>query len=668
MTTTTTQHNSTKQGREMSAHTAQQLFRNENNGRKQEEEEEEALSSKTYSQVVLDKTVDNLPGNKPQTPVTSTTTTASINNNNKAKEHLVANEEYHEELVVHPLANGFVNTYFQFTTRWRYGNKENLHNTRLIPRPIAEILLYSDVKEFHITLTQGMWRYESWGYPVQDAAPGAEAWSWFAGENLTETKVDEQWKRVTSTFSGIICASLNFMDKTNTITPQYGFRPQFVSAAPSQKTQNTQHVRYSSLPREIVCTENLTPWKKLLPCNSRHGFASLLNSGHVHNTNYHSLGIKFRTLCNGQQECILEFTESANMVYDPKLLGSNNNLDFSLRRMFGQGLNGHCALAESSKVYVNLELPLPYEMTPLPHYNITSTRGGQTSRYGVYDIQKLKDNKLFNIAWILRKPPSQVLTPAPPPLLAHRNIVGYGQEKGKIITQITNNYYSDLPIVLQENIPWYMPVYIHTLQIKNHKTGEVIPAKTLQYRPGVQRTRPYYLELAFKIPSKSSVEISLDFDYIFLKWLEYPPDANHGHYVGSSVITTTLPMARNYTSIPLSGYRFCDSFNATRNSYILTLRTESLILSLPTPDFSMPYNVICLACTVVALAFGPIHSVATKKIVVEQQDAEEPRSFMGKIMKKLKKKNKNPSTAKEADDTAAVAATVASDSNSEKVK
>lgn len=103
-----------------------------------------------------------------------------------------------------------------------------------------------------------------------------------------------------------------------------------------------------------------------------------------------------------------------------------------------------------------------------------------------------------------------------------------------------------------------------------------------------------------------------------------------------------MPIARNYSSIPLSGYRFADSFNASRNSYILTLRTETLILSLPTPDFSMPYNVICLACTVVALAFGPIHSVATKRIVVEQHDSEAGQSFVGKFLKKLRKsKNKN---------------------------
>ena len=29
------------------------------------------------------------------------------------------------------------------------------------------------------------------------------------------------------------------------------------------------HLRYAALPRETVCTENFTPWKKLLPCDNQ---------------------------------------------------------------------------------------------------------------------------------------------------------------------------------------------------------------------------------------------------------------------------------------------------------------------------------------------------------------------------------------------------------------
>lgn len=38
-----------------------------------------------------------------------------------------------------------------------------------------------------------------------------------------------------------------------------------------ESPSGTDHdfLRYAVLPREVVCTENLTPWKKLLPCSSK---------------------------------------------------------------------------------------------------------------------------------------------------------------------------------------------------------------------------------------------------------------------------------------------------------------------------------------------------------------------------------------------------------------
>ena len=45
------------------------------------------------------------------------------------------------------------------------------------------------------------------------------------------------------------------------------------------------------------------------------------------------------------------------------------------------------------------------------------------------------------------------------------------------------------------------------------------------------------------------------------------------------------------------------------------LKTESLLVTLPTPDFSMPYNVICLTCTVIAIAFGSVYNLTTRNFV-----------------------------------------------------
>merc|ERR1712083_774674 len=66
---------------------------------------------------------------------------------------------------------------------------------------------------------------------------------------------------------------------------------------------------------------------------------------------------------------------------------------------------------------------------------------------------------------------------------------------------------------------------------------------------------------------------------------------------------------------------------------VLRIYTQTLLVSLPTPDFSMPYNVICLACTVAALAFGPIHNITTKTLVLVQPGQEE-KGLLGKIFEK----------------------------------
>lgn len=77
--------------------------------------------------------------------------------------------------------------------------------------------------------------------------------------------VDQEWKGLTNALSGLLCASLNTVNPANSISPKFTFHPRGVY----KQTPNITHFRYSSLPREIVCTENLTPLKKLLPCNSK---------------------------------------------------------------------------------------------------------------------------------------------------------------------------------------------------------------------------------------------------------------------------------------------------------------------------------------------------------------------------------------------------------------
>ncbi|XP_055603246.1 GPI transamidase component PIG-T [Uranotaenia lowii] len=534
-------------------------------------------------------------------------------------------DTFDEELLIKPLPDGFIYSYFQFTTRWELDRNDSLLHTHLVSRSLAELFLHYHIGELHLSFTSGIWRYEQWGFPVIDAGPGAEVWAWF-DPPADDAEVDARWKQLCGTLSGLFCASLSFVDQTNTFRPEFSLRPQTYRFAGGAEPK----IRYAALPREVVCTENLTPWKKLLPCKLREGFASLLTPDHVYSGNYHSLSVHMRKLCADKKcsEFLLEVRQSVSLVQDQRLFGGK---DWSIRKLYGQGAEGACVLADSSKVYVDVT-DRDYDMTQKPTNIVHSTRGGSSSVFYEYDIKQYeKKQRMFNVAAIDKRDPNIISLTPPPPIYSKRFISGVGQERGRIVTRITNAHWSDLNLLIFENIPWFVPIYLHTLKITTKDDHKIHP-QTVKYIPGRQRERPSQLEIAFTIPKRSTVELSFDFDYIFLKWQEYPPDASHGYYLQPSIISVMLPVARNYTSLPREASLLRDSFNASQaNGYFLQIRTEALLLTLPIPDFSMPYNVICLACTVVALAFGPIHNISTKKIVAKSKETKAKPKMMDKI-------------------------------------
>lgn len=542
---------------------------------------------------------------------------------------------FHEELMLKPLPSNHVYAYFQFTTIWDTAKEpETFQHSHLFPRGLGEIISRHGIDELRLTLTKGLWNYQKWGYPYLDAGPGAEISAWF-GKDVDD--VDEQWKGLTNALAGLFCASLNFVDPSNSVSPEFTFRP---SGAREYATPvDSSRFRYSSLPREIVCTENLTPFKKLLPCDSKKGLATLLNSAYIHNTNYHSIGVHFRVICSNPvcSETSLELRQSVSLIYDTI---TDSRQDWSVRKFFGMGIRGPCPLATFSNVYVDLSTNNTNQMYNLvspASEKVVSLRGGQMNEIAVYDVKSYSSKGMFNIGVTYNGAGKAALN-YPSILYANRYVIGYGQERGSLVTKIYNNYWRTLDIVLLENIPWYLPMYLHTVSITCGMKN-IIPL-VQRYIPGKERKSPYYLELILRLPPQSVTKFSIEMDYSFLKWQEYPPDANHGFYMGPAIITAVLPIARNYTAVPLDGSTVTSSFNASREGYVVQLRTESLLISLPTPDFSMPFNVICLACTAVALAFGPLHNISTKRLVLKRVEMDWKEMLLSFFMKKIVKLKK----------------------------
>lgn len=130
---------------------------------------------------------------------------------------------------------------------------------------------------------------------------------------LTAPRADQKWLVLTNALSGLFCASLNFIDSTRTTRPVMSFQPE--GDHPEDKASNMR-LLHGVLPHEVVCTENLTPFLKLLPCKGKAGISSLLDGHKLFDSSFHSMAIDVRPVCPEGEECVLEIEQTIDMVLD----------------------------------------------------------------------------------------------------------------------------------------------------------------------------------------------------------------------------------------------------------------------------------------------------------------------------------------------------------------
>jgi phosphatidylinositol glycan class T len=127
------------------------------------------------------------------------------------------------------------------------------------------------------------------------------------------------------------------------------------------------------------------------------------------------------------------------------------------------------------------------------------------------------------------------LEPEQPMIYAERYFTGYGQERGGLKITIHNrNKQSAMPVIYYDSVPWYLKLYLHTLEIEilGNDTSDDDIIQQMYYQPAIDRGRPTTLECEILLPADSVVTLSMDFEKVFLKYTEHRPDANRGFDVG----------------------------------------------------------------------------------------------------------------------------------------
>lgn len=209
--------------------------------------------------------------------------------------------------------------------------------------------------------------------------------------------------------------------------------------------------------------------------------------------------------------------------------------------------------------------------------------------------------------------PADILEPDTPLLYAERSFTGHGQERGGVQTILHNpSPDAEVEFVYMESLPWFMRIYLHTMEarVAGSKRADPSLIRQVYYRPALDRARGTQLEVRIRVPPGSTVFLTYDFEKSILRYTEYPPDANRGFDVAAAVITIL----------------------DARDTAVYNLRTTSLLCSLPTPDFSMPYNVIIFTSTAIALAFGGMFNIIVRRFVAAD---EGPEVGLGALKAKL---------------------------------
>lgn len=136
-----------------------------------------------------------------------------------------------------------------------------------------------------------------------------------------------------------------------------------------------------------------------------------------------------------------------------------------------------------------------------------------------------------------------------------------------------------------------------------------------RYTPAIDRTRPTTLSLELSLPPHATLRVHLPFNKAFIRYTEHPPDASRGFDLPPAILYLQ-DLAEQDT-----GDRDSTAFWQIPK---MRVYSSKLLLDLATPDFSMPYNVIIMTSTLMALFFGSVFNAITRRFgVVELETVEE---------------------------------------------
>ncbi|SCZ94980.1 BZ3500_MvSof-1268-A1-R1_Chr11-3g03519 [Microbotryum saponariae] len=542
-------------------------------------------------------------------------------------------EIYGESLRLTPLRDGKVHSHFNFTftaAHWRdagdrLGPNSKTHHHTLLPPELTALAYHSRVTSFDLTLSSGRWA-SSW--PTRSTAvSGIQLVAWLElleGESPRDE--EQRWDDFKNALGGMFCTGVTSGISAGESRPLWG------NVLGGSVDEREHRLYRATMPRlSATCTESLTPFLSLLPCASYAGLSSLLNPHRLFDSDWTLLGV--HVLRDGQVNSIqLQVGTVADPIRQDRLKGflgrrgvaqsygiaiqipatkldSNYSFsaDFSFESLYDRTLQKACPVATESSVEVAIPTDSinPFRIEPSSHgRTIVQVDGKDVVRW---DTKQVNETLNIVVDWPDVNVFEHVPTSSPEltPLIVRRLLHGSGQERGRIGIELINNLDSNADVIWIETWPWWLRAFVSTLCAASSTPSDSADVAdevvlSLDYTPPIARSRATTLQALLRLPPRSTTRLMMVYESSYLWYTEYPSDAHRGFEILGASVVLLSPSNLSSTEM-IKG----PSALRARGEW-MRLHTSSTLLSLPTPDFSMPYNVIILTSTIVALFFGSL--------------------------------------------------------------
>ncbi|CAB3397572.1 unnamed protein product [Caenorhabditis bovis] len=174
----------------------------------------------------------------------------------------------------------------------------------------------------------------------------------------------------------------------------------------------------------------------------------------------------------------------------------------------------------------------------------------------------------------------------------HMNMeVGVSAVSRQISNKLQNGPEEQAEVQISQLIPYFVKIRFSKIEIKCNKNDLVVKDKI--FKTSRNSKSPVLLQYQLLLPKGALCEIIIPFEKLLLRREEYPPDANHGMHIPAAVVLVE------------------------NSKTIYTIHANAILIALPVPDFSMPFNVICFVGTVFSLILSPIQLYSTMWLAPE---------------------------------------------------